>query len=622
MKVDLILNKLWNFFKLKQHKINKLINKNKTIFIDYNKQYFIHYETVSFDPLSLISLLNGNFNRSYKDIEIFFDNIKEPILITADEFFYVSSLITSSLMVEEALETYNKKEHSFIIPSREEATKKMGNLIDKYDVVFDKLDTYQGMKAHLHINKYGIISGVSIINFEDVVCFKTKHVEELSSINEFDILNRSFDKDTLDTSILNSDEFDDSLCIIEYTNDTKISLPVGYKYNIKKCSNLNKFIPKIKQQIDYYLGEPLYKQITKNINYHTYKKSISKYKNILLKLTDEQFATAIQMLSENKNNSLMIEFIKDLRIEHVCDYFSLIDIKPLAKIESVLNTNTNVLISYNNEYTIVDISEKNRNSFVSRPDLIYMINKIKNVYTFLNQKTTDKILHSIFNEIKKSSINLPTITDVVYDGIWETDNGYYLVSKNIKINNNASIQNGVIPSSRFLTLDYENRRVHYRNMIKKIPDNYKPIVKKILECLFIQPQVVKIWVNKEKDARALIGSLTRMSNFIKKVSFNNLKRTSQKILNHNIIICASRDVNVDSEFEIDYEEFLGTKKEHGIEFELKHTASYFIVNYGNFDDEFQLVENCNHLIDDIIFNIFEAYNHKNKLDRVFEDLKT
>ena len=611
MKIDILLDKIWDFLIVKKNKL-KHLNTNH-IKINYDKRYFTYEDIIEFDPLELIYLIQNSNIRNYKQIENFFKKIDEPPVITTEEYLFILNTITTNTMLIDYLQLNDVNE--FIIPSRKQINYELGNIADDFSFVFSDLNIYQNKKCYLHISKYGVVSGFTIIGEEENYCYKPKYIKHTTCINERKILLQNINKEVLN---IYDNPTTLSLFVLEFVNQNSIMLPQEYKINIIRKSNKNNYIKLFENKIDLLNGKPTYKLLINKLNQKNYKKTINVFRDIVKRLPDQQYETMVIELQKNKNNTNIIEYLKNLKIEHVCDYFFVIDIIPIAKIEGPMKTHISVIIKYNNEYSIVDVSEKGRNHFVNRADLNYHINKLKNIYSFLASKTTENILNSIFNELKEKSLNLPIIKDVVYDGFWFINNKLCIVSKNTNINHEHLLTNGIIPISRFVLTNYNKRKKQYRYFEKRIPEQYKKIIKYIIQDLIFEPKKRIIKVKTFKDANALMNTITKMSCFIKKITNTNIKKTLQGILNHKFILLVKTKEYID----IDYQEFIGTKKEYGVEYELKNTSSLYLIQESNLGDEYDLIESSviNNLIDELMYIVIDSYNQTGRIDKILKNL--
>ena len=260
----------------------------------------------------------------------------------------------------------------------------------------------------------------------------------------------------------------------------------------------------------------------------------------------------------------------------------------------------------NNIITSVNVSEKNRSNFINRQDLLSYIDYAKRFFKKISTIPSKDIANKIFTELKTIAPE-SVIKAVVKDGAYIVEDKLLIVSKNIIVNKENAIRNGILPVSNILLFETSGRK-HIRNLLKKIPEQYIDVFISIFK--FISQRGSNIVVNYSDSVSKnnFIKTIVENYSFAVYLSNKELLDNYKKYSDSNIVILT--EYPDEGMFTLDNN--LGIKKENNIIYQSKNMLK---IIYLKEDEEFGVdykQTNEKFLINDILYQVAVNYKNSNK----------
>jgi len=576
-------SKLWNFLELNKIKVLDFFSKSNVTLNFNNKIYKTDYG-IGTDIIDLIDIVVKEKD-IYHSLNVFFSKIGEKNFVNFislkayNEVIGKSAYLLSYILPEIG---FDSNSNEFIMPDLDELYSKFSeDIIKNYAFLFGNARIYSGHKVFLHIDPSKIVSGATFdSNFgfvSSIPSYTNKMLPlKLDKFAEF-LLNGQ------QIELLVDKNLDNSITIFSQDNPEIYNfenLITKVNINETKHSKINYVF---KTELPYFSEltinkKPVYDYLIDYLKtYKGWNDKILEIESLISNMSAEDF----QMFAVKAQSQLpkkLISRIKQIRALKTVDLFQFLNLELKAVKHNNFLTANELIYKHNDFYESVSLTEAGRNNFISKQELQEQVKKIKNVFEKLNGISEKEILNMVFNKIKISSQNLPVLSDIRYDGIFKIGEKYAVVSKNEFYNIDLLLEQGIFPVGKFCSLKGKEYKT-LSTLINKVPEEISDYYISIIKALFSSNKKIIINVDSQKSANKLIEHLTNASGFIKYVSFSKLRDMSKKINNSNIILAT---ITKDYEYELlDISkplEFLGTKKELGIDYEIKHFESYIFVN--------------------------------------------
>ena len=577
-------NKLWLFLSLNYYKIYDLIEK-KNIEIDFNKKIYKYYDVYGSDVIELIDILYMDTD-IYGSINRFFTSIKENNFISFaniknhNEIIGANSYLLTYILPELR---YNEKLNMFVMPEYNTLFDKFASdIIKRYSFIFPDLPIYEGCEFYLHTTASNIVTGVTIKTSKGFITNNASYSSKIYPYNIKNTIDNIFNKK--DINLIVDSIREDSISVFMGTspdnydfsiiegNSVNLDTSKHNKLNFVFQTNINQF-SKLKIK-----GEDPGKYIFNYIKaYKGWIEKIKEIESIIVNMSSEEFEWLITNI-ESKISKKTAAKIKQIRAVKTIDLFKFLDIELKAvKNNNFFNSNE-VICKINDFYESLPLSENGRNSFVNKVELIEQVKKIKGIFDKLNSVSEKEILNMVFNQIKVESKKLPVLDKILFDGVYENEGTYSLVSKNEFYNIDILFEKGYFPVGKFCAL--KGKRIKtLSTLINRTPtvlsDYYISIIKLILG----KTKNVIINVKTESDAKKVVKHFIESSGLIKYIPLDKINDMSKKMHNSRVpIITINNNGNSYICENIDSIEFLGNKKEYGIEYEIKRDNPIITIN--------------------------------------------
>jgi len=620
-------NKLWNFLSLNRFKLNDIFS-GKDVEIFYDKKIYIHNGVPGTDIMDFIDLFYMQRDM-YHSILKFFEDIKENNFISFsnlkeyNEIIGVNSYLFSYILPEIG---FNEKKNMFIMPEYGELLKKFSqDILKRYNFVFPNLKIYEGKEVYLHIDGSGIINGVTFKGDMGYITNKTPYTSKVLPHN----FNNIIEDIVLDKKI---DVLVDSI------SDNSLNIFIGACASMYDFSNVNNkmSINSVEHsKINYifktdasYFSDLSIKDEESNVyvlNYlKTYKgwsEKISEIEDVIVNMSNDKFKRLVIDISNNISKSLSLK-IKQIRAIKTVDLFEFLNIEIKAVKGNNFFNSKEVVCKINGFYETISLSENGRNSFVNKAELIEQVKGVKDIFEKLKTLSEKDILNMVFNKIKIESVKLPTLNNIVFDGVWKVGNKYAVVAKNKFYNLDELLNNGDYPVPKLSVLKGKEVKT-LKTIISRVPDEMKEVYMSLLNVFFSNNKIIYLKADSDKSANKLVKYLTNASGFIKYVDQKQIYEIPKKLYNSNIVVASI--VNSFDELYIDKNresEFIGNKKEYGIEYDVRNTNSFLFIcvdkDYGECYEDIDV--NSDGLLDTIIRYVANSNKPNLKLRYVKEAL--
>ena len=625
-KIDTFLSSFWEFFEINKHKILPIL-KNSGVNINLSNKIYKIDDTISSDLVELIHAVykKGNIIESIKS---FFTEIGENIFFDYSAIKEYNDIIgMNGYLSMFVLDTvgFNSDKNTYKVLNFTELKSDFGDIVDKFNFMFPEHSVFNGDEAFLHINSFGIITAATVKTNIGYVTHKAPYCDKVCMFNE----DKNKEELLLGSKIniyFNSVKNNNPVIFTGIDND---EYNIGYSFkkvtlNTNKPSEVNFLygtdLVKYNQNI-YISNNYIEDYLCKYIKTHKgWSDKLSEIDNIISNVSNDIFSNVIKYTSKNVSESAS-ERLKQIRVSKTANILNLLDIELKATKYNSFFTSNDVVCKINGIYETITISESGRNSFVNKPELIESVRKIKHIYKKFKHIDEKDILSMVFNEIKIQSLSLNKITDLVCDGLWEINGDISLVSKNKHSNLDILLESGIYPYPKHVTIGGKEYKTLI-TILDKIPDNLADYYITFLKMIFKGKMKYKLNIKTRYDANKFIRHFIKSSNFIKHVSVSKMKAILKNINNSKLVLIGISNETPDEFIEINYDEYLGTKKEYGVEYQVKNYSSLFLINIDeengvDFDD----IPNGNELIDSLIKYIVNCDKPKTRFKVVIDKLE-
>jgi len=625
-KIDTFLSSFWEFFEINKHKILPIL-KNNGVNINLNNNIYRIGNTVSSDLIELIHLIyqKGNIIESLKS---FFTEIGENIFFDYSAIKEYNDIVGMNgylnMFVLGAVQ-FNSDKNTYKIVNFSELKSDFGDIIDKFNFMFPEHSVFNGDEAFLHINSFGIITAATVKTNIGYVTYKAPYCDKVCVFNENKNRELLLSGDSINICFNNIKE--ENLVIFTGIDNEEYNIRYSFKkviLNTKKPSEINFVygtdLVKYNQNI-YISDRHIEDYICKYIKTHKgWSEKLSEIDNVISNVSNEIFSNVIKYTSKNISESAS-ERLKQIRVSKTANILNLLDIELKATKYNSFFTSNDVVCKINGIYETITISESGRSSFINKPELLESVRKIKHIYKKFKHIDEKDILSMVFNEIKIQSLSLNKITDLVCDGLWEVNGDISLVSKNKHSNLDILLENGIYPYPKHVTIGGKDYKTLV-TILDKIPDNLTDYYITFLKMIFKGKMRYELSIKTKYDANKFIKHFTNSSNFIKHISISKMKTILKNVNNSKLVLMGILNETPDEFIEMNYDEYLGTKKEYGVEYQIKNYSSLFLINIDEDNGiDFENIPDGNELIDSLIKYIVNCDKPKSRFKVVIDKLE-
>jgi hypothetical protein len=260
----------------------------------------------------------------------------------------------------------------------------------------------------------------------------------------------------------------------------------------------------------------------------------------------------------------------------------------------------------NDVISIVNISEKNRASFVNRQDLISYIDNSKRFFKRISAIPSKDISNKIFTELK---LNTPdnVIKTIIKDGAYIVGDKLVIVSKNVITNKEYTIMNGVFPYPNVFVFDTSGKK-HLRNLLNKIPEQYIEAVIGLFRFIVNKSDYFIVNYLDSVSKKNFIDFITNNYSFAIYMTNKELMDNYKKYADSSIVVLTEYP----DEGTLILDKKLGIKKENGITYQ---SLNRLKIIYLKEDEEFGVEyykNNDKYLVNDILYLVSNEYKKSSK----------